>query len=196
MAGGTSVYVENETKIDYRKTVASKQLKRKVVALGIKYVDAANDMHTSDMRVLVGYTKDQLCIAYDPTVRKRNRAELAKLASMSVSELVSTNVVPAKYVHTVQIKSELGLLLDHDGTRKRARPGASFLMSFVVDGRQMQYDIVIPNAAPDTLTLLSADGAMFNVGKINFKVGKINFKVGKVNFNAGKINFKVTDKFL
>ena len=29
-------------------------------------------------------------------------------------------------------------------------------MSFVVDGRQKQYDIVIPDAAPDTLTLLSA----------------------------------------
>ena len=43
-----------------------------------------------------------------------------------------------------------------DGTRKRVRPGASFRMSFVVDGRQMQYDIVIPEAAPDTLTLLSA----------------------------------------
>ena len=58
----------------------------------------------------------------------------------------------------------------------------------------MQYDIVIPNAAPDTLTLLRADAAMFNVGKIN--VGKINFKVGKINFNVGKINFKLTDKSL
>ena len=43
-----------------------------------------------------------------------------------------------------------------DRTRKRVRPGASFRMSFVVDDRQMQYDIVIPDAAPDTLTLLSA----------------------------------------
>ena len=137
IAGGKSVYVENETKVDYRKGVASasKQLKRKVVALGINYVHAANDVCTSDMRVLVGYTEDQLCVAYDPTMCKRNRAELAKLASMLVSELVSTNVVPAKYVHTVQIQSELGFLLDHAGTRKRARPGASFRMSFVVDGR-------------------------------------------------------------
>ena len=138
IAGGKSVYVENETKVDYRKGVASasKQLKRKVVALGINYVDAANDVRTSDMRVLVGYTEDQLCVAYDPIMCKRDRADLAKLASMLVSELVSTDVVPAaKYAHTVQIQSELGFLLDHDGTRKRAHPGASFRMSFVVDGR-------------------------------------------------------------
>ena len=51
MVGGTRVYVENETKVDYHKDVvsASKQLKRKVVALGINYVDAAKDVRTSDM---------------------------------------------------------------------------------------------------------------------------------------------------
>ena len=75
MVGGTSVYVENETKVNYRKdetkvnyrkdvASASKQLKRKVVALSINYVDTANDVRTSEMRVLVGYTEDQLCVAF------------------------------------------------------------------------------------------------------------------------------------
>ena len=51
--------------------------------------------------------------------------------------------------------SELGFLLDRRYPQT-VRPGDSFRMSFVVDGRQMQYDIVIPDAAPDTLTILSA----------------------------------------
>ena len=67
MVGGTSIYVENETKVDYCKDVlsASKQLKRKVAALGINYIDATKDVRTSDMRVLVGYMEHQLCVSYD-----------------------------------------------------------------------------------------------------------------------------------
>ena len=120
MVGGTSIYVENETKVDYRKGIASasKQLKRKVVALGINYVDAANDVRTFDMRACSSAIRKINCAS--PTILPRANAtgpnSLRSRPRRRANSCMSTGVVPAaKYApRTAEIQSTFGFLLDRD----------------------------------------------------------------------------------
>ena len=136
MVGGRAVFAEYPSQINYMRGVesASKSMKRKVNALNVAYIDVAHEIAQDGIvRVLHGYSEDDLSVTFEPSKRKRNKAELATLACTSARELVATGVVaPNRYALTVKTQADLGILLENDGARRRITAGRCIKLSFVV----------------------------------------------------------------
>ena len=184
MVGGRSVFAEFPTQKSFARGVesATKTLKRKVSAMNVAYVDVAHEVARDDVvRVLHGYTEDQLCVAYDPQRRKRNKPDLAVLASTSAKELVATGVVaPNRYALTMKTQADLGLILNCDGARRRMTPGEKITLSFVIADRQVKHIIRVPNIPPlldDDATKQDVDAAttIENDGFPNVDVSRLTF---------------------
>ena len=148
MVGGTSVFIEFPEVVCFENGIktASALLKHSVTSLRIPYVDVANEIRRKNIvRILHGYTDDELCVSHSQKRRKQNKTDLAILTTSSARELVTTGVIPpSKYSQTLKTQIDLGLLIKNDGIRRRADPGESFLLTFIVGGIQQHHEIVIP----------------------------------------------------
>ena len=153
------VYAEYANQVNYQRGLksASKHLGRTVVRLNVPFHEVVRAASNgAKVHAMIGYTEDELCSSYDPAKQRRNRNELAVLKNSTARELVETGVVaPSKFALVVKTQTDLGILLQDDGARRRKPAGFAFKLTFVVNGTVLTHEIVVPRALPNPSDMLT-----------------------------------------